>query len=339
MTLVHLVQGRMAEASLSAANKGEVIGVTDDLTYGPCSLSPRRHAVLRRRFWGAEAANGPGPRWLSPERMESAEAQVFGADELRPRLDAMPADLRVVLWVSDHWREVLFACWAADALRRVGVPENRVLVGRPLAPKQPVAWMGESEFARATQTAKPMRANWMAGALMVWRSYCRSPGEIEKLRSSPGTALPRLSSGVRNYADLLPRAEGRARPRLSRLDDAILGALSATEWRGYPELFRTPNSRMSRFVNVFGDLPVSRTWQWSRHRRGKFVERAAEGVGETGPRFRLTGAGADLLRTGLAQFDDAPPLWVGGHSVFGRTNRWVVVQRGSSWQIKQAAPG
>ncbi|ABC81186.1 hypothetical protein [Anaeromyxobacter dehalogenans] len=336
MKLVHLVQGAMAEASVKAASAGEVIGVVDDLTYGPCSLSPIRHALLRRRFWQAEAEGGPGGRWLSQDRTERADTHVFSADELGRRLSVLADDFRVCLWVSGHWREMLFGCWAADALHRIGVAEERVLIGRPRAPKQPVAWIDETDLNEAVERAAPMSPKWKAGALRVWRSYCQSAAAIEQLRSSHPAVLPRLGSALRHYADLLPREGTRSRSRLSRLDEAILGALSSKAWRVYPELFRSLSSPLSRFVNIFGDLPVSRVWHWSQHRRGMFIERAPEGTDETGPGFRLTETGVELLRDGLTRFDDAPPLQVGGHLAYGRTDPWLVVERGASWRMRRA---
>jgi hypothetical protein len=326
---IHLAAGRAAGARLREAGARHVVLLDDDLTQGPSSAEPGRHARLRRAH-----------------RAEVAGADARGAADLAATLDLLPEDLPVVLWTSGAWRDLLAAAQALLALRRARIPARRILLALAEGP-QPVGDRAARPLRSLLARARPVRPAELRGAASLWRAFtARTPAALDRLRRRPGV-FPALAAAAAGHAALFPRLEARAPGRLalSTLDRALLAGLSRFWWRGVAEATRAAG-RTGRMLEWAHGAPLlrQRLLDWCAAEPDPAAEFRVRSRGSR-PEivFRVTAAGRRLLAEGLADPRPAPPLAAGGQVAYRGRPPWVCEEgahgRLLPWRRRRRAPG
>ena len=213
-----------------------------------------------------------------------------------------PRGGKVVLWTSCHLPDRLMMWRALEALRSRDV-QLHVAEAAPM-----VGILYVDEVAQVLDKAValiPADIRRGAGMWSLW-----SAGDLGTLSRWLEPVLRELVHGY------LPGAG----PRLSWFDRALLEPF---------DTWATPLSGIKQRIEklmVFGDLVLlTRIRRWID--AGALVSRLVPGKSAwTDRELRLTPNGKRLLR-GLRSLDEAPPLWLGGHEVYG-PGSWCITRSG-----------
>jgi hypothetical protein len=317
---IHLVPGAAAAASLRRMGARQVAILDDRLSHGPSAVDPGAHARARRG-WSREAGHG--------------DRGGAGADLART-LDALPADLPVVLWTSEAWRDVLAAAWALHTLLRARVTAARVRVASTPG-LAPLAGRSVRDLSRALACARPLSPGQARAGAALWRAFAaRTPGAIERFRRRGGSPFPAVRTAALHHAALFPRASRgpRGYVALSVLDQALLDGLSTFWWRDAGEVARASGRTARELAAAHGEAALRARlldWTGSRPAAVEFRVRARRGAPDL--RFRITAWGKQIRSEGLAP-RLAPPFAAGGQVAYRGRPLWVLEESRGAWRLR-----
>jgi hypothetical protein len=285
------------------AGAQDAIVLRDNLSVGPCNRDPRAHARLRRRFWKTVAPD----LYAETGRETPIHQMIWSTDELAHAL-ARPPRRPVVMWTAPRWTERLALAFAAGPL---SLFDDVWLAG---AAPHGLGSRNPSSVPRLLRRARRFRVDEDRALVALWRAFVsQTPAKLtHSLRW--GTLffrdLPRVA---KVHWNLFPR-EVRGRLGLSRFDTQLLKDYESPA--SMADALRRPRGIL-RFLFEHGDLIV-------RARRDAWVDRGALEKVETSrawarDRYVITAFGQRLLRHGLEQPREAPPLFAGGHEIYGRS--------------------
>jgi hypothetical protein len=297
---VHLVSGDSAGGTLKGAGM-RVIADRDMLALGPADLDPVRHARLRNAFWRAEYRIGGWP-WLA-------------YSEVR-----WPRRGRVVVWSSTWLPDRLFFWRAVDRLVRSNVEIWLVEAYDPECAVHGVGSMPLLSFEANLVRAKQMTVGQIGAARGAWGAWVA--GQLDEV-------VRRLQPPLRAAViESLPRI-GRTKLRLSIRDEMLLRPFHS--WQRPIDSFRRDLPELL----VFGDLAVmTRLRRWTRV--GALARRRVSGKSQwTNTEYVLTPTGRRFLDQLLSP-DLAPPLFMGGHEIYG-PDTWVVDGAGRITRWRRAS--
>lgn len=310
-SMVHVAIGTVAGMDL-AKGVSPVLVNNDNLLFGPSSIGLKRNRVVRAQYWGGEPsfelneelARGAGPPlcvWLPP---------------------------------TPHGFLSLFQICAV-ALKR-----ERTVFVVDLAPVIPAPLPQGPDPAPApyVDVAKilphpPPAAKWskreMESAATLWRLWCRrSPVGFSKLCASEDEQNPARANLGRYHAGNFPRYVDR-RLLLSRFDELLLRQLSQ-EWISPVKVYVNAvnaEAGLYAWLSHMGDLcVVERLLEWSRHTRGRIVERQKEPLVRPSAMKRWSfrwASGAESILDALPSLRAAPPVSIGGAVAYDPEHPWV----------------
>ncbi|HET7827188.1 MAG TPA: hypothetical protein VFK90_17760 [Anaeromyxobacter sp.] len=317
----HVVLGDAGAAALVRAGARDVIVLRDLLAIGPCARDPRRHAHVRRGFWRSFL----GELYPSALRAAPPERTILGRDELARSLRRRPR-APVVMWTAARWSERRALAFAAGPLARIDAW---------IAPAGPFGASAADAARLGAILARAARAGPELAALdRLWRAYVRpAPAEMPGAVRGASRLLPDLPRSSRVYLDLFPRVRGK-RLHVSALDRLLLGAHA--EPMALVGVLRLRPRLSRRLLLSLGDLVLD-------VRRHAWLARGALEVAEDDPvplrrRLRLTAYGARILRGGLERPAEAPPLFAGGHELYGPATWAARGGRLAPWAPRRRAP-
>jgi hypothetical protein len=309
--MVHIAIGRLASAALAEV-ASPVVVADDNLLLGPSRAGLKRHQAARARYWGGS----PSPE-LHEELARTSSSML--CVELPPTPSGLLSLCQVCSAAIERGREVLVVDLGAEssgAYPQALDPAHRVHID-----------------AEEASRHRPPAARWSkletALAATLWRLWCRrSPVAFSRFCASGSALHPQIANLSRYHAGLFPRAVGPG-ISLSRLDELILRQLSR-EWSTPARVFRNAmaaGSELDAWISHTGDLHLAaRLLAWSRHTRGRIVERRREhpvsSAEMTTWSFRWR-AGGEAILDRLPTLGAAPPLAVGGAVAYDPDRRWV----------------
>ena len=309
--MVHIAIGRLAGAALAEV-ASPVVVADDNLLLGPSRADLQRHQAARARYWGG----APSPE-LHEELGRTSGAML--CVELPPTPSGLLSLCQVCSAAIERGREVLVVDLGSEspgAYPQALDPAQKVHMDAPEA-----------------SLHRPPAARWSqletALAATLWRLWCRrSPVAFSRFCASGSALHPQIANLSRYHAGLFPRALGPGL-LLSRLDDLILRQLSR-EWLTPARVFRNAMEaglELDAWLSHTGDLHLAaRLLAWSRHTRGRVVERREEHPGSPAEMTRWSfrwRAGGEAILDWLPTLGAAPPFAVGGAVAYDPERPWV----------------
>jgi len=259
----------------------------DVLAIGPCHADPARNEQLRQRFWRSMFRRND---WTWP-----------GWTRMR-----WPVRGRVVLWTSQWLADRLFL-WRA--VERLAGSDVEIWLAEPDV--RGVGTMGAGDLEVALDGARKLSARQITSLRLGWKAWVE--GRLDEV-------VRRLDAPLRHVViDCLPRIEGR-KLRLSTRDETMLQPFAS--WQAPLTALR---SNLGELM-VFGDLVLLdrlRSWVTA----SALASRPATGKSDwSRAELKLTLRGQQLLEQ-IASSGEAPPMFLGGHEVYG-SNFWTVTRSG-----------
>jgi hypothetical protein len=310
-TMVHVALGELAGAALAKV-VSPVVVANDNLLLGPSSANLDRHQARRTRYWGTapspelheELARAPGPGLCV---------------DLPPTPGGLLGLCQICDAAIEREREVLVVALGSEAPG--GHPHG-------LDPAREV-YLDAEKASKHRPPAVPWSKIQTALAATLWRLWCRrSPVAFSRFCASGSALHPEIADLSRYHAGFFPRVAG-SRLLLSRLDELVLRQLSPT-WSTPVEMFVkavSAGSALDAWLSHTGDLYLAtRLLAWSRHTRGRVVERRKERP--TNPSdmtkwsFRWC-VGGEAILDELPSLEGAPPVAIGGAVAYDARRPWV----------------
>lgn len=291
--------------------------VSDNLLVGPCASDPEAHLEQRCDFWGL----------LRRDRTRFRTS-------FRGLVAAVQSPQPVVVWASPLWSDTA-ALWGLCAWR----------LGRGRdEPDLDLVMLGDAAdagFGRGSLGVTPAGARGSMGAARAlsrsrvqemarwWRKLSgRSPvlsAEREPARRERA-ALVDLGT---YQAGFFPRMSGRGLA-LSRFDEVLFSCLDR-QWSTPVDVFvrRSPaGEELRKWLTMTGDVFLAmRLRRWATHQgAGAALESEPCQPGNVmrDARYRLSDAGDEIRRDGLAEMGRGAPLPIWGVVAYDPLDPWVV---------------
>lgn len=308
---IHIAVGGVLGSAL-AEMVSPVLVLTDSLLLGASRADAKRHQVVRSRAWGQPP---------SPELYE--ELARTSGPTIRVLFPATPGGLLGVSHI----------CSLAIGSEREVEARELQTKDAPLHPRgvDPAEepYLDADVALRHSQPAARWTRLEIALAATLWRLWCRrSPVALSRFCVSGAPLHPSLANLGCFHAGFFPRIMDQGLS-LSRLDELILRQLSR-EWSTPARMLvrtMTSGSELGAWLSHTGDLYLAaRLLAWSRHSRGRIVERRRERPANpadmTRWSFRWAAGGEAVLET-LPSVEAAPPVAVGGAVAYAPDHPWV----------------
>lgn len=308
--MVYVAIGGVAGSELVKVVSPVVVD-EDDLLLGPSSADPKRHRVLRARYWGVQPSAE-----LDEELARSGGVPLCVV--LPPTLGGLLSFCRICASLAARGRRVFAMILRPDAAG--SAPQG--------SDPAEEATVDVSEALRRKPSAARCSDIETALAATLWKLWCRrSPVALSSFCASGGTLHASLANLGRYHAGHFPRQTGQGL-LLSRFDELLLRQLSR-EWITATKVFTggmKARSGLHAWLSHIGDLYVSRRLlEWARHAHGSIVEcqehpEKPSGLSRWSFRWR---PGSEAILDALPSLRDAPPVSIGGAMAYDPDRGWI----------------
>ncbi|MBK8252630.1 MAG: hypothetical protein IPK82_08170 [Polyangiaceae bacterium] len=309
-----------------------VVRASDRLLIGPSRRDPSEHAGTRAAWWRSsetwDRLYSPDVRWQPP-------VLVWASRSVHDRINLW----RVLSWVRQvgrSSRDVFII--ELDPIASSSTPEEPI---PPYDCTLSVADHSDDVLLKQFETAQPWPITRYNSAIALWERYVdTNPLRFARSCVRGLRGVPELGALWAFLSSLFPRKAPDGALRLSRLDQLLLGLLSA-EWQTPVGVFAHKSEAgvaLRQLLSCTGDLFLPRRLdQWAAHDSSGAVERVA------GPKppdypllsssYRITAKGVHLRDSGLDKLADAPGLPVAGAEAYATSAPWIVREDGRLTQL------
>ncbi|WP_441289251.1 hypothetical protein ACSRUE_00175 [Sorangium sp. KYC3313] len=307
---VYVAIGRIAQSELRKV-VSPVVVEDDCLLLGPSSADPKRHRIMRTRYWGVQP---------SAELNKS-----IARDDSRPICIALPPTIDGLLSFSR-----ICASGAARRRQMYAVALEPDAVGAiPQGPDpSPKVYVDVADALRRTPPMARCSELEIALSGTLWKLWCRrSPVAISRFCATGDALHPLLANLGRYHAGFFPRRTERGL-LMSRFDELLLRQLSS-DWIKPVKVFSSgmrAQSGLHAWLSHVGDLYVSeRLLSWSRHTHGRIIEceehpEKSSELSRWSFRWR---AGGEAILDALPSLQVAPPVAIGGAVAYDPEHAWI----------------
>lgn len=319
---VHVATSPEIGRAVSRTLRHPVHVVPDNLLVGPCALDPAAHLSARCDFWDFDGR----------ERARFRRA-------FQGALRAVRSRSRLVIWTAPLWSDRA-ALWALCALRVACRPVrpdlDLVLLSAESSHAAAVGAgslkLGAADVRRGIAHPYTPPLQVVRAMALFWRRITGRRPVIASPPAGAGGTKEDLAELGRYQAGFFPRLSG-SRVALSRFDELIFSCIGEGGATPLQVLMARSEAGgvLRRWVDVTGDVFLAmRLRQWAEHDGGALLESEPyrpENV-MNAARYRLSGAGSEIVRCGLGEIARGAPLSVWGATAYDPSQPWVVVDHG-----------